>query len=201
MRRLPAIICMALISASWSAVGGSGVQDPRVIERDIWVPPPPLPDCAVPELAATVFETLALPGGVEYLPGRCISPVHSTSLADRTTLRGLTALEALSRLVAIDPRYSWKSVEGVPVVRPAEAWSDPSGFLERAVSVVFTDQNVGGALTAILNAVGSGEFQGQRDLTTADGNRRFSISAQSSSLAGVLNAVVRAHGRLMWAVG
>jgi hypothetical protein len=201
MGRLTAIICMALISASWSASGDSGVQDPRVIERDIWVPPPPLPDCAVPELAATVFETLARPGGVEYLPGRCSSPVHSIPLAGRTTLRGLSAFEALSRLIAMDPRYSWKNIDGIPVVRPVEAWSDASGFLQRTVSVGFTDQNVGGALTAILNAVGSGEFQGQRDLTSADGNRRFSMSAQSSSLAGVLNAVVRAHGRLMWAVG
>jgi len=102
MGRLTAIIWMALISASWSASGDPGVQDPRVIERDIWVPPPPLPDCAVPELAATVFETLAMPGGVEYLPGRCISPVHSIALHDRTTLQGVSAFEALNRLVAMD---------------------------------------------------------------------------------------------------
>ena len=201
MGRLTAIICMAFISASWSAAGDSGVQDPRVIERDIWVPAPPLPDCAVPELASVVLDTVAMPGGVEYLPGRCVSAVHSTSPADRTNLRGLTAFDALSRLVEMDPRYSWKNIDGIPVVRPLEAWSDPSGFLQRTVSVGFTDQNVGGALTAILNAVGSGKFQGQRDLPTADGNRRFSISAQSSSVAAVLNAVVRAHGRLTWAVG
>jgi hypothetical protein len=201
MRRLSAIICMALISASWSATGDSEVQDPRVIERDIWVPAPPLPDCAVPELASIVLETVAMPGGVEYLPGRCVSAVHSTSPADRTNLRGLTAFDALSRLVEMDPRYSWKSIGGVPVVRPIEAWSDRSNFLQRTVSVGFTDQTVAGALTAILNAVGSGEFRGRRDLTSADGNRLFSISVQSSSVVGVLNAVVRSHGRLLWAVG
>ncbi len=44
----------------------------RVIDQDIWVPAAPLAHCVVPELAGHVFKATLTPGGVEYLPGRCV---------------------------------------------------------------------------------------------------------------------------------
>ena len=41
-------------------------------------------------------------------------------------VRALTLGEALDAAVARDPRYAWAFLDGVVVVRPVAAWSDPS---------------------------------------------------------------------------
>jgi hypothetical protein len=178
----------------------------RVIEQDLWIPPPPLHQCAVPELAGRVFDTLSTIGGLEYLPGRCTTasaPAQTPSGSGRVSLKGLTASEALDRLVEADSRFRWTIVDGVMVIRPIDAWRDPDHFLNRTVSLVFTNQNVGGALYALLNAIGPSQFRTERDHTfaTAEANRPFSVSVNGSSTLAALNAVIRAHGGLKWGVG
>ncbi len=39
------------------------------------------------------------------------------------------------------------------VIRPADVGNDPLHCLNRTVAVALTDQNVGGALCALLNAI------------------------------------------------
>ena len=42
----------------------------------------------------------------------------------RISLAGKTVREALDTIVAIDPRYRWVDVHGVPIVRPWASWVD-----------------------------------------------------------------------------
>jgi hypothetical protein len=192
-----------LVIASFSVlahVSSPGWQ--AVIDQDIWVPAPPLEHCLVPELAGHVFKATVTPGGVEYLPGRC-GRGQPRSAGERVTLRGLTAQEALNRLVQLDARYRWVERDGVLVVRPVDAWNDPNHFLHRTASVAFADQNVGGALFALLTAIGPTKFTGygERTFNTFEMNRRFSVSLNATSVLEALNAVARTHGRLQWLVG
>jgi hypothetical protein len=172
----------------------------EVIDQDIWVPAPPLAHCVVPELAGRVFQATLAPGGREYLPGRC-GREQPASVGERVTLRGLTAQEALNRLVQLDARYQWVEQDGVLIVRPVGAWNDANHFLHRRVSVAFTDQNVGGALNALLTAIGPTQFRGERTFNTLDMNRLFSVSVNARSVLEALNTVARTHGRLQWGVG
>jgi hypothetical protein len=206
----------AFVICAWSALAlstaaygqdGAPAEPPtassrsqQVVERDIWVPAPPLHPCVVPELAGHVFESGSVPGGAEYLPGRC-GGIEAASTGERTNLRGLTVSEALSRLVEQDARYRWEEQDGVFVVRPLEAWNDRIHFLHRTISVVFTDQNVGGALRALLTAIGPTRHMGEpRTYNTPDMNRQFSVALGTTSALNALNAVVRTHERLKWSV-
>jgi hypothetical protein len=103
--------------------------------------------------------------------------------------------------VRLDARYRWVETNGVLIVRPVDAWNDANHFLHRTVSVAIADQNVGGALYAVLNAIGPSRFSGERTFNTLDANRQFSVSLNGTSVLEVLNAVVRTHGRLQWGVG
>lgn len=170
-----------------------------VIDQDIWIPVSPLGHCVVPELASHVLKATLSPGGLEYLPGRCGK--QAPSMGERVSLRGLTAREALDRLVQLDARYRWAERDGVLIVRPVTAWDHPAHFLHRTVSVAFTDQNVGGALSALLTAIGPTKFLGEGTFNTLQMNRRFSVSLNATSVLEALNAVARTHGDLQWLVG
>jgi hypothetical protein len=188
------------IVALLSIVATASSRSQQVVERDIWVLPPPLHPCVVPELAGHVFESGFVPGGVEYLPGRC-GEIKATSTGERTNLRGLTVPEALNRLVQSDARYRWEERNGVFVIRPLDAWSDRGHFLHRTISVAFTDRNVGGALSALLTAIGPTRHIGEpRTYNTPDMNRQFSVALNTTSVLDGLNAIVRTHGRLKWSV-
>jgi hypothetical protein len=183
-----------------SVAATTSIRSQQVVERDIWVPAPPLHPCVVPELAGHVFESGSVPGGAEYLPGRC-GQIKATSLSERTNLMGLTVPQALNRLVQLDPRYRWVESDGVFVVRPLEAWNDRSHFLHRTISVAFTDQNVGGALFALLTAIGPTRHIGEpRTYNTPEMNRQFSVALGTTPALNALNAVVRTHERLKWSV-
>jgi hypothetical protein len=195
--------CSLLVVASLAVlapVSSARIQVQGVIEQDISVPPPPFGPCVVPELASQVLKATLTPGGEESLPGRCGNE-KPLSPGERISLRGLTARDALDRLVQIDPRYRWVESDGVLIVRPVAAWNDANHFLDRSVSVAFADQNVGGALNAVLAAIGPTRFSGERTFNNPEMDRTFSVSLNGTSILEALNAVVRTHGRLQWLVG
>jgi hypothetical protein len=198
-------VLLAMLFASLAGLRQAPSLPQRLIEQDIWIPGTPLPDCTVPELAGRVFDALSTIGGLEYLPGRCVTsaPVQASSHSARESLRGLTARGALDRLVEVDPRFAWMEIDGVLVVRPFDAWRDRDHFLNRTVSLAFTEQNLGGALYSFMNAVNPGGFRGRGTPTfsTAEANRPFSLSLGDSTALAALNAIVRAHGGLKWGVG
>ena len=68
---------------------------------------------------------------------------------------GLTLRAALDAVVAADPRYAWRYVDGVVVMRPVAAWNDPGHPLHRLVPPVHLDHVTGGqAVDALKEATG-----------------------------------------------
>jgi hypothetical protein len=168
---------------------------------DIWISAP-ASSCAVAGVAALVAWSVGLPAGIEYLPG--CSTRQPLAPAERVTLTGLTAREALDRLVKIDPRYHWTETNGVVVIRPLKAWDDRSHFLHRIVSSFHIDaKNYAAALHAVQVALGGPTIANPDDLgrRTAHGSAPISVHLDTATSAyEALNAIVRAHGALRWRV-
>jgi hypothetical protein len=87
---------------------------------------------------------------------------------------------------------------GVLVVRPVTAWDDANHFLHRTISVAFADQNVGGALFALLTAIGPTKYtgSGERTFNTVEMNRRFSVSLDATPALEALNV----NQRVRWSL-
>jgi hypothetical protein len=165
----------------------------------------PLPRCAVPGIAARISKIILTPAGIEYAPDSCSEMQPIARDAEKVTLRGLTARQALDRLVQFDPRYHWVETDGVIVLRPLEAWADASHFLHRTSASFHLDAgNHAGALHAVQSAL-SGQS------TTANGDEFGGRTPQGSvpisvhldravSAYEALNTIVRTHGALQWRV-
>lgn len=174
----------------------------RVIDRNFIVRG--MGPCTVGVLALTLGRIVAAPTGVEFLPGRC-SESEDTSrwLAEPISLIGMTAGEALDRLVALDPRYAWKDAGGVLVVRPMAAWGDRQHFLHRRMETFeIVDQHLGAALELVGNAVWGEEGSSLRDwgMRTPQGVHRFTVRLGPVQIVDALNAAARAHGHLQWRI-
>jgi hypothetical protein len=171
----------------------------RVIDEVINVPIP-VDSCTVPGRAMQVARTINQAAGTEFLPEAC---EPSKKFSDQVSLNGLTAREALDKLVSLDPRYTWVESDGVIVVRPLVAWTDPDHFLHRTVNAFSVpDQHIGGALAAITAALRpypGPEFEHFAP-RTPQGGQRFSVERSATSIFDALNAIVRAHGALFWTV-
>lgn len=192
-----------LVSIGISARPQQSSAAARMIEDEISAGLPLTP-CAVPALAARIAGVVGAPAGIEHLPVSCTyDRSRSSHLNERLTLSGVTVGEALDRLVELDPRYRSVDADGVIVVRPLLAWVNADHFLHRTVpSFVVSDQNLGGALSVVLTALGPWNFGSGsgHGLPTAEGQRRFSVTLNATSILEALGAVVRAYGALRWEI-
>lgn len=165
-------------------------------------PPDPLsvrmPDDAVGanvELIVSIAARLGLPFGFEEagaLSERVSMPFSTRGGPSRPKplvsvrptpldVRGVTLRQALDAVVAKDRRYSWREVNGVVVVRPVAAWRDPEHPLLRRVPAVGLRQDAeGDELLAAL--------------------RHPSLDFAGGTLFELLNAAVRANGRMQWSL-
>jgi hypothetical protein len=200
MKRL-AIICAFIVIAISVSLRAESLASSRTITEHliVWVP---LPPCGVPAIAVRISETAGIPAGIEFIPGcRQTEPPRPRN-AEEMSFLGLTAEEALDRLIAMDPRYHWVETGGVILVRPLEAWQDQHHFMNATISEFgFTDQNVTGA-SVMLGAAIHGRPVAppaiETPLSTAQGNQHFSVRPRTTSILEAANAVVRAHGSLHW---
>ena len=120
----------------------------------------------------------------------------SSAPAQRVTLTGKSVRESLDAWLAVDGRYAWSDVNGVLVIRPLAAVTDPDDPLNRPVSnVAWTDVSVPQALNGVI-ALLAGSPPEATD--TAFDDRTFSVSVPSGTVLDVLTAAARAHGALMW---
>jgi len=162
----------------------------------------PLAPCGVPAIAARISEIAGIPAGIEFIPGcRQTQPPRPRN-AEEMSFLGLTAEEALDRLIGMDPRYRWAETDGVILVRPLEAWQDAHHFLNATISSFgFDDLNIGGAVSMLLQAL-RGVPVTVPSLAisprTDQGNRPFSVKSRTTSILEAANAVVRAHGSSYW---
>ena len=145
-------------------------------------------------LVGTIFRMSGVLFGFEestgpFVPGRRIP--------EGVELHGRTVREACDLLVRMDPRYEWRQVGQVIVIRPRGAWEDPTNVLNK--SVVGFHQHDADLPTLLVSA--------QRLLSpSAAGGpilareEKFSVSVARGSVLDVLNAIALSHGSLMWQV-
>jgi hypothetical protein len=117
---------------------------------------------------------------------------HSISAA---TLR-----EALDAFVRLDPRYQWRDLQGVFVVRTVAAWKDPANALNQPVrDINWRDLTVLAAydrIAQLLYPHGGELYSGFK----VKGDRLFSVNVTRGTIVDVLNAAARADGELGWSV-
>jgi hypothetical protein len=141
-------------SAARAEVGAVTKLDTIIEEPELRIVVP-APRCAVPAVAGRVLQSVGIPAGIEYAPEPCTDrPGRVAPEPEPLTLTGLTAREALQRLVTIDPRYHWIESNDMVLIRPIAAWNDPFHFLHRTASAFHIDApNYAAALHAVQAAL------------------------------------------------
>jgi hypothetical protein len=69
-------------------------------------------------------------------PGSMAPDAHPP---DPITITDRPLGEALSVFASLDPRYSWREIDGVIEIRPYDAWRDPKDPLNRPLPRVVVD--------------------------------------------------------------
>ena len=193
-----------LVAVTWlgaAPVAGQSAAERRILQ-DVNVALPPTP-CTVTTMAFRIAQVVEEPVGIERLPEDCpIPPLRSAEgIKDWLALTGLTAREALDRLMEVDTRYEWREIDGVIVVRPRIAWTDTNHFLHRRVSsFAVRNKHLGSTLEAVIDALGPFPWPaGERFVsTTRLADRVISVNLGATSIIEILNALVRAHGAMGW---
>ncbi len=204
MRRLVLGVVLSLLSCASAAAQNATVPPlERLIHIDYSLRLP-VHDCTVPSAVASLARRFHFPAGVEYLPVDCqLFWRHTASNGESVNLRGLTIGEALRKLSALDPRYRWVETNGLIVMRPLEAWSDPKNILNyMSGSFSLEDVTLRGALDAVVSAVTDRPRDSSilGDGGTEQSARKFSVNAGAASAGGALDAIVLAHGNAFWEV-
>jgi hypothetical protein len=147
-RALVAVLLIGL--GSIRALGGQTNQAESVLDRVVAAQPnggpfvfaPPIKDWS-DQAVIGVGNAANVVVGFEGAPEveRILVPLTEQRRAEiasrrRISLAGKTVREALDTIVAIDPRYRWIDVHGVPAVRPWGAWVDPKHLLNQVVGAV-----------------------------------------------------------------
>ena len=112
-----------------------------------------------------------------------------------------TLREALDGFVRMDPRYEWRDVRGVIVVRTRAAWSDARNVLNQpAPDVDWQDVDTIAAFNHITRLfypdAARDPFEGMLPARTG----LFSVHVRGGTRIDVLDAAARADGQLGWAV-
>ncbi len=132
-------------------------------------------------------------------------PVVETAQVGELHLGGDTVANALDRIVATQPRYVWSEENRVIHLRPKTARTDEKGVLNQSIiAFELHDVTIGEALREVHfhlrpelrggGIVGSGPAPKQLGL------RRFSVEVSNTTVLGLLDAIVIAHGAASWHV-
>jgi hypothetical protein len=121
-----------------------------------------------------------------------------TSSGPRTPqpLVGMTMRQVLDLIVGLDPRYTWREVDGVAVVRPSAAWSDPDDALNRRVqNIHWTSVNARQTLDRLTSVI----FDAPVIATPGSVNPgTFEVAVADGTVIQVLNAAAKAGGLFWW---
>jgi hypothetical protein len=110
-------------------------------------------------------------------------------------IAGLTLRQALDLIVGLDPRYAWREVDGVAVVRPSAAWSDPNDALNRHVqNIHWTSVNARQTLDRLTSVIFDGPVTATPGFVTSS---TFAVDIADGTVIQVLNAAAKA-GDLFW---
>jgi hypothetical protein len=204
----------ALVAASlmWlgldAAISGQNPQTESVLDRIVTAQPndgpfvltPPLPYWSEGSVLS-VGRAAGIVVGFEAVAGvKHVGEVATEQIAAdiktrrRIALAGKTVREALDTIVAIDPRYRWLDVNGVPVVRPWASWTDPRHPLNQVVApIVWPEIDLATALSKVSALVSGTDTSGP-----VPGSGRGPVFAVRTAgpiaVMELLNAIGVAHG-------
>lgn len=145
-----------------------------------------------------------VPVGLEKTTDCALDGRTRTPGPESETVSGVSAREAVDHLVASMPRYSWKEVSGVVVIRPTSAWTDPHDLLNQHVQPFdASDVSPDDVLHATLRAATPSLFMPHQDVPRSGAlvNLRMTIAFPGGTLLDALNAIVDASGSAAWQVG
>jgi len=161
----------------------------------------PLSDCGLPALVLRLSRTLDFPAGVENVPHPCES--GESKVDGYIPVTGWAVKDVLDRLQALDPRYVWRELNGVLVVRPTTAWLNMDHFLERRVDEFkLVDSNIAETLGALRLVLGDRATRGIAALgnRSEQGRRLVSLELYGATGLEMLNDVVRSHRSMQWQI-
>ena len=108
------------------------------------------------------------------------------------TLTGKSARVAFDWLIEKTPEYSWREVNGIPVVRPKGAWSDGTNALNARADALAGEMSLEDALNLVL----------LRELRGASsdrfGRRQIVLTFRGGTIAEALSAIVAADRSRGW---
>ncbi len=173
------------------AVPLSVAGSPAVLDRIVGIGSNEFPLVVIgpyPSTVGALANATRVPMGIEFLGPAQDSPTGQI-LATGRTLR-----EVLDAMIAVDPRYQWREMDGVIVIRPAAAWNDPDNLLFRMVAPIrMVDVPSAEAVGRLAREVGNGDPFGD-----VFGGKRLSLDLPQGTVLDLANAIVRAHGELTW---
>jgi hypothetical protein len=158
--------------------------------------PPGLSPCYLEDVVAEFAKRNGVLVGFERTSNCITSGAADPSLAGMV-LSGISARTALDRLLALDATYRWEEQDGVAVIRPAAAWTDPDDALNLpAVAFNVADADLGISLGAWMK-VSVGPGRSDNALLT----RPLSVAFSGGTALDALNATIRAHQESGWYAG
>ena len=108
-------------------------------------------------------------------------------------LAGLTYRQALDRVVTLASEYRWKEMNGVAVVRPVSAWTDPDDVLNKDVEPFsVSNEPVQAALYVMLHRPESASPTARINAV------RASLTFRGGTRLDGLNALTRTYGLGGW---
>lgn len=143
-----------------------------------------------------------VPIGFEGLQNDPFEPAESSG---ELHLGGYSVAEALDKIVAAEPRYRWTEDNGVIHLRPKGARADTDDVLNHAVAAF---ELHGVTLTQALREVRfylhpesrGGGIVGAGPAPRQLGLHRFNVTVSDTTVCGLLDAIVIAHGASSWHV-
>jgi hypothetical protein len=200
-RLLAACLCVATFASTLGAQASTG-EAGRLVPFRTPVVGLPLTPYSLQRALADIAWAARLPIGYEAPEDEPWQPAPTKSSVETG---GHTIAEILNEIVARQPRYAWTLDDGVIHLRPKASAADPGNILNREVEEFAVDQ---ATLQQALQEVHftlrpglrGGGIVGSGPAPSTLGLRHFSVRLRSSTVQGVLDAIVKAHGASSWSL-
>jgi hypothetical protein len=162
----------------------------------------PLTPSSLQRALAEVAWAARIPIGYEAPEDELWQPAPSSRTID---VEGRTVEQVLNAIVALQPRYGWSEDDGVIHLRPKTAVVDPYNVLNSPIEMfVLDDTTLQLALREVHFSLRpesrQGGIAGSGPGPTALGLRRFTVRVGQTTVQGILDAIVKAHGASSWSV-
>ncbi|MDE3156626.1 MAG: hypothetical protein KGN76_16110 [Acidobacteriota bacterium] len=182
---------------------------PSPLDRPVtWIGPEPvvqlpIEDTTVPDLFLLIGRASHVPLGIEPSQHPLPPPPYEDPAAPPTEVRfdDMTVRQAFDTLVKLDPRYGWRDLDGVAVLRPVRAWADPHHFLNRSIGTIKYDRTSPEDMLGRLVAWLYGEPPRRDALGVSQSGDSFPLEVKEGPILMALVATAKADGDMYWRIG